>query len=112
MRPSEGVAELEEPAIALRVAVLDAVGRVGGPGTRGVDEAGAEVADDFIDRLEAKLDNIKKNPELYRVVTKDLRSAELDRFPYSIVYRIISRSLIRVTTIRHHKQHPDFGLRR
>lgn len=75
-------------------------------------DAGADVADDFIDRLEAKLDQIKKNPEWYRVVAKGLRSVELDRFPYSIVYRIIDKSLIRVTTIRHHKQHPDFGLHR
>ena len=75
-------------------------------------EAGADVANDFIDRLEAKLGQIKKNPKLYRIVTESLRSVELDRFPYSIVYRIVSESLIRVTTIRHHKQHPDFGLRR
>ena len=75
-------------------------------------EAGAEVAEDFIDRLEAKLVRIKTNPEMYRVVAKDLRSAELDRYPYSIVYRIVSKTLIRVTTVRHHKQHPDFGLRR
>lgn len=75
-------------------------------------EAGIEVADDFIDRLETKLAKIKKNPELCRVVTKDLRSAELDRFPYSIVYRIVDKSLIRVTMVRHHKQHPNFGLRR
>lgn len=77
-----------------------------------LDEAGAEVADDFIDFLEAKLDRIKTNPEIYRVVAKDLRRAELDRYPYSIVYRIVNKSLIRVTTVRHHKQHPDFGLRR
>ncbi|HCA57543.1 MAG TPA: hypothetical protein DEP46_06095 [Blastocatellia bacterium] len=77
-----------------------------------LDEAGAEVADDFIDCLEAKLDRIKTNPEIYRVVAKDLRRAELDRYPYSIVYRIVNKSLIRVTTVRHHKQHPDFGLRR
>jgi len=75
-------------------------------------EAGAEIADDFINRLEAKIDQIKKNPESYRVVAKGLRSVELDRFPYSVVYRIVTKSLIRVTTVRHHKQHPDFGLRR
>jgi len=75
-------------------------------------EAGAEVADDFIDRIEAKLEQIKKNPEWYRIVAKGLRSVELDRFPYSIVYRIVNKELIRVTMVRHHKQHPDFGLNR
>lgn len=77
-----------------------------------IREAGADVADDFIDRLEAKLDQVKKNPEWYRIVAKGLRSVELDRFPYSIVYRIVNRALIRVTTVRHHKQRPDFGLNR
>ena len=75
-------------------------------------EAGAEVAEDFIDRLEAKLVRVKTNPEMYRVFAKDLRSAELDRYPYSIIDRIVSKTLIRLTTVRHHKQHPDFGLRR
>ncbi|MBK9215960.1 MAG: type II toxin-antitoxin system RelE/ParE family toxin [Chloracidobacterium sp.] len=75
-------------------------------------EAGADVADDFIDRIEAKLAQIKKNPEWYRIVAKGLRSVELDRFPYSIVYRIVNKTLLRVTTVRHHKQHPDFGLNR
>lgn len=75
-------------------------------------EAGAEIANDFINRLEAKINQIKNSPESYRVVAKGLRSVELDRFPYSVVYRIVNESLIRVTTVRHHKQHPDFGLRR
>lgn len=75
-------------------------------------EAGADVADNFIDRIEAKLQRIKKNPESYRIVAKGLRSVELDRFPYSIVYRIVNKTLIRVTTVRHHKRRPDFGLNR
>ncbi|MGD9561089.1 MAG: type II toxin-antitoxin system RelE/ParE family toxin [Pyrinomonadaceae bacterium] len=75
-------------------------------------EAGADLAADFIDRIEAKVERIKKNPERYRIVAKGLRSVELDRFPYSIVYRIVDKTLVRVTTVRHHKQHPDFGLNR
>ena len=75
-------------------------------------KAGANVADDFIDQLESKVEKIKLNPEGYRVVAKGLRCANLDRFPYQIVYKIVSKTLIRVTSVRHHKQHPDFGLRR
>ena len=75
-------------------------------------EAGMTVADSFIDHIESKVARILKSPESYRVVTKDLRCADLDRFPYQIVYRIASASTIRIISVRHHKQHPDFGLDR
>ena len=77
-----------------------------------VREAGSTVANNFISQLEAKVETILNNPQLYQVVIKDLRCANLDRFPYQIVYRIANKSLIRITSVRHHKQHPDFGLGR
>ncbi len=33
-------------------------------------EAGAEVADDFIDRIQAKIERIKSNPESYRIIKR------------------------------------------
>lgn len=75
-------------------------------------EAGPKVAEYFIAQLEAKVGLILKSPEAYRVVTRDLRCADLDRFPYQIVYRIADASVIRIISVRHHKQHPDFGLDR
>lgn len=75
-------------------------------------EAGSKVAEKFIDRLESKVFAILRNPESYSVVTQDLRCANLDRFPYQIVYRIVDNSLIRVVSVRHQRQHPDFGLDR
>lgn len=75
-------------------------------------EAGLKVADDFIAQLEVKVEKIIENPELYRIVVRDLRCANLARFPYQIVYRIADKSLIRIISVRHHKQHPDFGLGR
>ena len=75
-------------------------------------EAGSKVANDFIARLEAKVETILENPELYSVVIKNLRCANLDRFPYQIIYRIANKSIIRIVSVRHHKQHPDFGLQR
>ncbi len=70
------------------------------------------VADSFIDHIESKVARILKSPESYRVVTKELRCVDLDRFQYQIVYRIASASTIRIISVRHHKQHPDFGLER
>lgn len=75
-------------------------------------EAGAKVADDFIAHLELKVATILRSPESYRMVTRNLRCANLDRFPYQIVYRIADASAIRVISVRHHKQRPDFGLDR
>ncbi|MBP6002807.1 MAG: type II toxin-antitoxin system RelE/ParE family toxin [Pyrinomonadaceae bacterium] len=74
--------------------------------------AGVKVASDFVDHLEAKVLRILRAPEAYQVVTKDFRCANLDRFPYQIVYRIASESVVRIISVRHHKQSPDFGLDR
>ena len=74
--------------------------------------AGIKVAENFIDRIESKVARVLANPESYNVVTKDLRCANLDHFPYQIVYRIESSSIIRILSVRHHKPHPDFGLNR
>ena len=74
--------------------------------------AGTNVAKDFIAQLEAKVVKILRTPESYEVVARDLRCANLDRFPYQIVYRIADRSLVRIIAVRHHRQHPDFGLKR
>ena len=35
-----------------------------------LNEAGAEVADDLIDQIQAKVERIKSNPETYRVIVK------------------------------------------
>jgi toxin ParE1/3/4 len=75
-------------------------------------EAGAEVAERFISKLEAKVLTILEHPASYRVVTRDLRCVNLDRFPYQIVYRIVDDERIKIISVRHHKQHPDFGLDR
>ena len=75
-------------------------------------EAGAMVAERFIDQIELAVSRIRHNPGIYRVVAKDLRCVNLDRFPYQLVYRIASASTVKILSVRHHKQHPDFGLDR
>lgn len=74
--------------------------------------AGVKAAENFIDQIESKVAKILRNPKSYRIVTRDLRCANLGRFPYQIVYRVASTSMIRILSVRHHKQHPDFGLDR
>lgn len=75
-------------------------------------EAGSKVANDFINELEAKALKILDRPESYRVLVNDLRCANLDRFPYQIVYRIADESEVRIISVRHYKRRPDFGLKR
>ena len=75
-------------------------------------EAGPKVADEFIAQLESRVALILRNPKAYPTVARDLRCANLDRFPYQIVYRIADELVIRIISLRHHKQSPDFGLDR
>ena len=75
-------------------------------------EAGAEVAERFVARLEAKVLTLLERPASYPVITRDLRCVNLDRFPYQIVYRIVDATWIKIISVRHHRQHPDFGLDR
>ena len=75
-------------------------------------EAGASIALDLVAQIEAKIKLILANPLAYQIVTRDLRCVNLRSFPYQIVYRIGSTETIRIVSLRHHRQHPDFGLKR
>ena len=51
------------------------------------------------------------NPGRFHPLKSGFRRANLRRFPYHFVYRELPNG-IRVTLVRHHKRHPDFGLER
>ena len=51
---------------------------------------------------------IKDRPFLYAEIN-GVRRALLRHFPFSIVYRILSKDKIRILLIRHHKRQPAFG---
>jgi hypothetical protein len=54
--------------------------------------------------------------EFWRVplssVSKGIRRCLAHRFPYAILFRVISEETLRVLITRHHRRHPSFGLRR
>ena len=58
--------------------------------------------------LRKKMDQIAENPEHYGKKThKDYREAQIDIFPYLIVYKIYKqRNTIFVNSIHHMKKHP------
>lgn len=75
-------------------------------------EASVDVAMDFHAELNAVVDRIKQWPESFPLVGEGVRRAILRRFPFQVVYRVRSADQIRILVIRHHKQHPNFGLDR
>ena len=78
---------------------------------RHYDRISVRLGDDFWDELMAFIDKAAKNPLRYRLYSEPLRRANLKRFPYHLLFRVVSEG-IRVTVIRHNKRHPSFGLDR
>lgn len=77
-----------------------------------LNEAGAELAADFCDELEAVIDRIKRSPNAYPLIDDERRRILFERFPFQIIYRVESSESVRILAVRHHKQHQDFGLDR
>lgn len=69
------------------------------------------LGDSFRVEVYAAIDRIIENPELFSEV-KGVRRALVRRFPYSVVYRLITNECIRILIIRHHKRHPKLGTER
>jgi hypothetical protein len=55
--------------------------------------------------------NAARRPGRYHVFKADLRRANLKRFPYRFLYRVVG-DCVRVLVVRHNRRHPDHGLLR
>ncbi|MEW6304964.1 MAG: type II toxin-antitoxin system RelE/ParE family toxin [Verrucomicrobiota bacterium] len=75
------------------------------------DRISNQLGDDFWTELIAHIESASKKPERYHSVTAHLRRVNLRRFPYHILYRILPGG-IRITAVRHHRQHPKLKMRR
>lgn len=60
----------------------------------------------FLNEFKAAIDRIHRYPELYAILRNPYRSCSLNRFKYSIIYRIDS-DIIYILAIMHQKRHPD-----
>jgi toxin ParE1/3/4 len=67
---------------------------------------------DFIDEFERQVLAIAAMPTRWMVGHGDVRRSLMKRFPYVILFRLISDDWIRVTVIKHEKRHPAFGRNR
>jgi len=75
-------------------------------------EAGVDIAMDLYADLDSLINRIKQWPESFPSSNQTFRKAVLRNFSYQVIYRIESAGSIRILAIRHHRQHPDFGLDR
>jgi len=62
----------------------------------------------FVNAVDTKIKQILQNPEVYGSKgVKSIREAEVDRFPYLVVYKINKRKKeIYINSIHHTKKHP------
>ena len=78
---------------------------------RRYDHISHRLGDEFWNELTSLIEAIAANPLRFHPAIGDLRRANLTRFPYHILYRPLP-DRIRITAIRHHKQHPRTALHR
>ena len=72
----------------------------------------AGLGDEFRSEIYAAVTRVCSNPSQYAVVEHGIRRCLVNRFPYAVLFRLISQEAIRVLVIRHHRRHPSVGLGR
>lgn len=70
--------------------------------------ASADLADEFYAELQQLIREAAKRPESFPVRERNIRRANLQRFPYHFLFRIASDA-VRVLVVRHHKRDPSLG---
>ena len=73
--------------------------------------AGPELADDFYGELRRFMLDAAERPESYSVREHHLRRANLLRFPYHFLFRIVGDA-VRILVVRHNRRHPSLGIHR
>ena len=78
---------------------------------RRYDKVSRRLGDEFWEELNTGIQSAADHPLRFHPHLRDLRRANLARFPYHFLYRVLP-DRIRVIAVRHHKQSPQFGLER
>lgn len=78
---------------------------------RRYDGESSRLGDEFWDELNRHIQLAAANPLRFHPYLDGLRRANLKRFPYHFLYRIMPDRL-RIIAVRHHKQHPRTALLR
>jgi plasmid stabilization system protein ParE len=70
--------------------------------------ASADLADEFYAELRQLMREAAKRPESFPMRKRDIRRANLRRFPYHFLFRMTSDA-VRILVVRHHKREPSLG---
>ncbi|HEX4631085.1 MAG TPA: type II toxin-antitoxin system RelE/ParE family toxin [Chthoniobacterales bacterium] len=70
-----------------------------------------ELADQFYSELRDFMAAAAATPEQFAVRDRDIRRANLRRFPYHFLFRVIGDA-VRILVIRHHRRDPSLGSER
>jgi plasmid stabilization system protein ParE len=73
--------------------------------------AGPDLADAFYSELRRFMLEAAERPATFSIRDRGLRRANLRRFPYHFLFRIVGDS-VRVLVVRHHRRRPSLGIRR
>ena len=63
------------------------------------------LGEEFLLAVQNAVDSILENPKMYPVVRRDARRALLNRFPYSLLYRLVHEQVV-VVACFHAKRDP------
>ncbi len=65
----------------------------------------------FLEQIDAAAEMLSRDVHRWPLIEHDIRRIMLKRFPFGIYFRI-SDDAVRVLTLKHHRQHPGYGMRR
>ncbi|NCD35360.1 MAG: type II toxin-antitoxin system RelE/ParE family toxin [Spartobacteria bacterium] len=67
----------------------------------------AGLGNEFLDKVDAALKDIREHPELCPIVKLNIRRRLVQRFPYVLLYRVDSDEIVIEATM-HTKRRPDY----
>ena len=74
-------------------------------------QVSSRLAGEFEQELRSIIDAAAANPSRFHLVDRGFRRANLQRFPYHVLYEL-EASAIRVMIVKHHKRAPELGMDR
>ena len=78
---------------------------------RRYDRISPRLGDAFWEELMSFIEAARAKPMRFHPADRGLRRANLKRFPYHFLYRVVSGG-IRIIVVRHHRRHPNYGINR
>jgi plasmid stabilization system protein ParE len=74
-------------------------------------DATRQLADEFYAELRRFMAMAARNPKRFAARERDIRRANLERFPFHFLFRTVGET-VRVLVVRHHRRNPSFGMSR